>query len=612
MLAKRRLHQMWQVPALWLLLLVALVLRLHGMNWDGGRLFHPDERQVLMVAERLALPSTVRVALSADSPLNPRFFAYGSFPLYLIRVLGELAAALGGASVSVYSMLPIGRALSALFDTLTILATYRLSKLLFGATVAVLSAGLLTFAVLHIQLSHFYAVDTLLTALIVLAVTQAVALTRTKGAGDGRLLGVWYGLALATKASALPFGAVIVLAWLSVGLQPDTGESARMRLLAAWRSVWRRMAGTLAIAALCFLVLEPYALIDFTSFICGIGQEIAMSQGWYDFPYTRQYFGTVRYLYSLRQMLLFTAGPCFTLLGVAGLAYCSIGTGRRVVRGVSSMKEGIWLVWPVLYGLTQGGSYAKFVRYMLPLFPFLAIAGAVLWVAGWRRLAHSTLGRGLWAALGGVTLVTTAFYGLAFLNIYAQPHPWLQASDWLCQNMASGTTIMVEYWDDPLPALPSATEECPVQYDFYWVDMYAADGPEKLEALLDGLERCEYIVLSSDRLYATISRLPQRYPLSSCYYRLLFSGELGYELALAPAVYPRLGGVVLQDDPRAGISLPPLPLTTPQAAVVLHLGRADESFSVYDHPQPLVFRRVRSIGRNELSLLLQSREEVSS
>ena len=41
-----------------LLLLVSFALRLYGLQWDQGGLYHPDERQILMTASRLELPSS--------------------------------------------------------------------------------------------------------------------------------------------------------------------------------------------------------------------------------------------------------------------------------------------------------------------------------------------------------------------------------------------------------------------------------------------------------------------------------------------------------------------------------------------------------------------------
>ena len=82
----------------WLPLLAVLVagaaLRLYGLNWDGGQWLHPDERQIYFVALGLGRPESLAQALSAESPLNPGFFAYGSLPIYLLRLAAGLLAPL--------------------------------------------------------------------------------------------------------------------------------------------------------------------------------------------------------------------------------------------------------------------------------------------------------------------------------------------------------------------------------------------------------------------------------------------------------------------------------------------------------------------------------------
>ena len=73
------------------------------------------------------------------------------------------------------------------------------------------------------------------------------------------------------------------------------------------------------------------------------------------------------------------------------------------------------------------------------------------------------------------------------------------------------------------------------------------------------LEEADYIALYSNRLYGTIPRLPQRYPVTTKYYELLFSGELGFELVSFATSYPNIFGVSLVDDTLTRPSLPTPP-----------------------------------------------------
>jgi len=243
---------------------------------------------------------------------------------------------------------------------------------------------------------------------------------------------------------------------------------------------------------------------------------------------------------------------------------------------------------------------------MLPLVPFLCMAGAALVCAAWESATTLTYRRAARCGVGVILVLVLMFtvgYALAFVRIYAQQHAWLQASAWICEHVPQGATLMVETWDDPLPvSAPGRDVGCPVAYSSIAVDMHAAETDAKREQLLDALQSCDYVVLSSDRLYASLTRLPQRFPLAIRYYQQLFRERLGFQLVAAPAVYPNLGGVILCDNPRTGTDLatPALLAQRKLSGWVIDLGRADESFTVYDHPQPLIFAKTEHLARTEL------------
>ena len=97
----------------------------------------------------------------------------------------------------------------------------------------------------------------------------------------------------------------------------------------------------------------------------------------------------------------------------------------------------------------------------------------------------------------------------------------------------------MEHWEEGIPDLG--------QYEVPRLPVYETDTPHKLDGLAADLARADYILFYSNRLYGTITRLPERYPVTSAYYRLLFGGELGYQLANVETAYPNLAGVTLVD-----------------------------------------------------------------
>ncbi|MBC7317028.1 MAG: hypothetical protein H5T70_11460, partial [Chloroflexi bacterium] len=111
----------------------AASLRLYGILWDGGYLFHPDERQIMLVADGLHLPwpPPWRTLLTPSSPWNPHFFSYGSLPMYLLRVCANLAGFVWPEVRTLESSFWVGRVLSALFDLGTVYVTYLLGRRLY-------------------------------------------------------------------------------------------------------------------------------------------------------------------------------------------------------------------------------------------------------------------------------------------------------------------------------------------------------------------------------------------------------------------------------------------------------------------------------------------------
>ena len=117
----------------------------------------------------------------------------------------------------------------------------------------------------------------------------------------------------------------------------------------------------------------------------------------------------------------------------------------------------------------------------------------------------------------------------------------MRASQWINENVPKGSVIVKEGpWDEEFPNMRG--------YQIRHLRMYEPDGPYKLGLLASELARGDYLMFFSNRMYGTIPRLPERYPVSTAYYNLLFSERLGYELVDVEATYPELLGVGFTDE----------------------------------------------------------------
>ncbi len=379
------------------------------------------------------------------------------------------------------------------------------------------------------------------------------------------------GLALASKFSALPLLLPLLLAYLLYWQRSE------------WQMALPRLLISLGAGLLTFIVAMPYALIDLPDFRAAISEQSALTQGTLDYPYVRQFAGTMPYLYELKNMLLYDLGVPLALLCFVGC----IVAARRVWRGWRD-EYLVPLSWVLVYFAITGSFYTKYSRYMLPIFPLLCVFGAAailaLWqggsaryarraaplkMAGLRRwLARSS--RWLAAGLAVVVLGSSLLFTLAFDTIYSQPLTRIQASRWLYQHVppssgASPKTITYEVWDDSLPLAVDGKAGCYV-YNCVGLPLYDDDTPQKAASLAQTLAQADAVVLSSPRLYPdSIPRLPERYPLTNRYYQLLFAGKLGFHLAAVFQNSPHLFGVSFDDS------------------------GADESYFVFDHPTVHIF-----------------------
>ena len=577
--------------ALAAIMVCGAALRFHGLDWDGGHWLHPDERQIYFVAMNLGWPQSLAEALSPDSPLNPGFFAYGSLPIYLVRIVAELLAPLFPTLRDLDMLHWAGRPLAVLFDLATIALTYRLVVRLWpsgaerdsesgparisGNGPALLAAALVSLAVLHVQLAHFYTVDPLLTFFVMLVLNLAAGVARSGTWRRQVALGLALGLALATKVSAIPLLLVVLVACTS-----DRKGSGAEHMALKGRAVAasRCLLVSLAAAGLVFFLVQPYALIDWRTFLDDTIRESQIAWGVIDAPYTRQFAGTLPYLYSVRQTALWGLALPLGLLAWAGLGAALVRWFRR-----GAWPDTLLLAWAAPYLAIVGVQYTRYLRYMLPLVPVLCIMA--VWLLGYVRPRRLRLAAS-WA-LGLFSLG----YAVAFVTIYYTPHSWVEASAWIYDRLPAGSTLAVEAWDAALP-LPLDLRGEPrriEEYDVLTLALYdEPDGRAKWEALTADLAAADYVIVASRRVYGSVPRLPERYPLANRYYEALFSGGLGFELA----------GEFTRGPAWLNPRLPPLPDPAPAGLV------PDESFVVYDQPRVLIYHNVERLPAGELLLRL--------
>jgi len=595
------------------ILLLGMALRFYDLNWDQSQHAHPDERWIAMVAPTIRWPARTADLLDPRrSTLNPlwvpdghgggevRNFAYGHLPLYMHAFVGQAMSALGRQMLKwgepfhetahTLQMLGeyggitlVGRVLSALSDLGIIYLIFLLGRRLYGDQVGLLAAALIALAPMHIQLAHFATFDVLTTFFILLSLYGAVCVLYT---GPGQWAptiwgGLAAGLAIASKFNAVPLLAAPIVAQVIRAIRmPNAPATGWLR---------RAMPGivvSMLCALLAFALTSPFALLDTRLYIKQILEQSTMVRGVADWPFTRQYRNTLPFVYQIVEQVRWGLGWPLGISAFAGFGWTLLRQFRRhKEERFTSLYDAelILLCWSVPYFLVTGSFMVKFMRYMLPLLPLFILMGTamVIQIAEWanrqsekgQAIKRRNVPYAVLAWLPHVLLFSTLIWGLAFMRVYEQEHPWIQASKWIYQNLPDGSVIAVEHWDDHLPLALPLERATPEAHGYRWIElpMYEADNYEKYDLLRIRLQEADYLILSTNRLYRTIPRLPERYPIGSEFYRLLFAGELGFERVAEFTAYPGLFGLTIVDD------------------------AADESFTVYDHPKPIIFKKTKQL-----------------
>jgi hypothetical protein len=663
----------WWTVLLLPILIVASALRLTGNGWDRYEHYHPDERYIAWVATSIEAPTLNGDALNPQkSTFNPyywppnmesscianqqdarRDFAYGHLPLYL----GVLATRIVERTVpQLFNELPptcqsadgkfvfsefdriaaTGRALTALFDVATVIALFLLGRALFDEKVGILAATFLTLNVMHIQQSHFFTVDVYMTFFVVFALYNMVLAVQRRSVWRISLAAILCGLAVGSKFSAVLLALPLLLAWW-------WGRGAVLRSEGRRWTILRSLAGLGLTTGVAFGLTNPFALLDWTCqaitpatnllgfaipeinwrscYLLNVAAQREMVGGGTAFPFVRQYVGTQPFLYFAEMQLRWGMGFALGILAIVGFGWAIISVLRSMnwwslrqpdkpLFRQKAQVQWVVLAWCVPFFLLTGSFFVKFMRYLLPLTPFLMLYAAVVVLAI----------RGRWLRLGvlTVTVVLTGLYALAFVGIYQQPHPWIVASQWIYTNVPLRSTIASEKWGDRLPSLliDDATiysiDRFGYQYrELTWLSginelkgntLYVGDSEAKLAENLRRVAASDYLIVDSNRVYGVVSRLPDEFPNSSKFYQPLFSGELGFEPVFVTGRFPRIGEFYLQPDFFGWPNLRPPRVVRRYLDGLggITLGRADESFTLYDQSLVMIFENVDRISAEEL------------
>jgi 4-amino-4-deoxy-L-arabinose transferase-like glycosyltransferase len=420
-------------------LVASLGLRLWGSGFGLPAFthYHPDEHALVDRA----------TAILQTGDWSPERFNYP--PLYAYLQVGGLAISfLLGRAIGWWAEMPtyplphyfqLARATTALFGALTVLGVYLAGRLCFGIRAGLLAAALLGGNYLHIIHSHYATLDVAAGFWAVLCLFFSLAWWQRGGAGRGILAGLCAGLAAATKYNA----ALVAVVPLVVPLlaHPSGRGLAQLAL----------PAGGLALG---FLGGNPFALLRWDDFLAGVSSVL-------------RHYGTAQPGFEGLGNWRWYLGTLFTSADAPIVGACLAGLLALVVR---KPRHGLLLlVFPVAYFWLISSFVVRFERNLIPILPFLVLAGG--WfldtVAAHLRPSHS---RAMVLASTLAALALPLAATVAFDFQLSTPDHREAAGHWLDENAEPGARIAIEHYAIPFDHAPyEVTDVVRVtDYDLTW------------------------------------------------------------------------------------------------------------------------------------------------
>ena len=476
--------------AITLAVILALAAVLRFVALDAGIPFN------LGVDEPEIMDRAVRMMKSGD--FDPHFFDYPGLYLYVQTAVASLRFMAGANSglwtaldqVTTANFYLWGRAVTALFGTLTVLLVHRIG-MRWGTRCAALAAGLMAVMPLHVRESHYVLTDVPVTFFVTLTLLLTLRAHERERAYDFAWAGVAAGLAGATKyPGALVLLLPLIAVWMTLGTKPS-------RLVASLVVVGG--------AAVGFLAAAPYTVLDLPAFLNSYGHLASYYYSNKSLPEP----AAVTYYKHLTRSLGWPA----CLLVVIGLGLGAV----RAVRGPGRVRWTITIVFPILFFYFLSGQVLVYGRYLMPMVPFVCVLAAAGCVSGVSLLRRFDIPRairtGAIAAITIAAVLPPALQSIGFVRNIARVSTVEQAYHWILSNIPKGSTIIIETQVLRLePGLFSATNVPQLVLDYR--------APQDYEAYVKS--GAQYIIASSQK-YGDAMDSSHQYPELYKAYMTLFS-----------------------------------------------------------------------------------------
>jgi hypothetical protein len=360
--------------------------------------------------------------------LNPPAFTYVLHFVFAVWFGGRDGVAHAYAT-NPTEVFVLARAVAGLLGVVAVWLLYLAGARLFDRRTGLLAAALLAFAFLPVFYSHVALNDVPTLAPLTLSLLGTALVLRTGSAWSYALAGAGVGLAAATKYT----GGIVVLPLLGAALLHWRDGQAPRRAL-----IGLVAAGALALA--CFVLANPFSVLDFHAFHQGLSTQASASAGSDGSKLgLTQSSGILYYLWT------FTWG-----LGWAPAIAALIG-GLLLIRFDWHLAL-VLVPAPVVFLILAGTQQRYFGRWLMPALPFAALlASYAVWAAvGLVRDRRPRLAPAAGAILALGLLVQPVWDSIRNDVVLSRPDTRASARAWMVANVPAGSKIVME------PAFPNS------------------------------------------------------------------------------------------------------------------------------------------------------------
>ena len=313
----------------------------------------------------------------------------------------------------------IGRVFVAVTGAATVAVLYRMASKMYCRTTAILSSSFLALAFLHMRHSHFALPDVPMTLILVVLVFLSYRIMKGAGTWTYLLAGAPCGLAVALKFNSVMIVAPLLLAHFLREAEHKRGD-------------WWNLSLMLISMPFFFYVGCPYVLTDPHAVLESIRTVVIHQKS---IGNTRAIATSPVFLYLFGTILPKSTGIPMVVMAVAGVLVLLIRPSR---------KNLLVLSYPVLYVILLSTSKTLFLRYSIPLIPFMALLAALFIVRAVSMLSSPAARKVCLVTLSCLIILPQFWNTVMFGHMLTETDTRTEAREWMIEQLSGGSRIVLD------------------------------------------------------------------------------------------------------------------------------------------------------------------------